>query len=80
MKILVLSELSSEVMEKLETELHLEVVNAVKSPLGDGESLNRLLQQYDPEIVVISAHPFGEETFRKCPSLKLIVCTRGNPV
>jgi D-3-phosphoglycerate dehydrogenase / 2-oxoglutarate reductase len=80
MKVLVLSELTDAVYTKMKQDLGIDVLNFSGKPLGDGNALLHLLQKYDPDIVVISAHPFTVETFSAAKSLKMIICTRGNPV
>lgn len=80
MKALIMSELSSDVLDKMENDLQIHIVNKSNLPHGDVDALRESLLEVDPEIAVISAHPFGKDMFEIAQSLKLIVCTRGNPV
>lgn len=80
MRLLTLSEISQEIKMEIEQDLKIDILDYYEDNLGNHDILKELLTRYDPEIVVVSSHRFDEAMLEISKSLKLIICTRGNPV
>jgi D-3-phosphoglycerate dehydrogenase len=80
MKILIIGELSEMVLEKLKPfgEITISLPEADRD-LSAAEVI-ALLEKNNSEVVVVDATPLGADVLRMAPSLKMVVCTRGNPV
>jgi D-3-phosphoglycerate dehydrogenase len=79
MKVLILGEFSVSVIKKIEefAEVALDV-----QPLEEctAERLRSLLLEHQPEILVVEVAPVTAEVLKDAPFIKMVVCTRGNPV
>ena len=76
-KILVLAELTPESIQSLR---NLSVVVRKEADLSDEDSVLSALKEESPDILVVGASPITRLTLKYANRLRLIVCTRGNPV
>lgn len=81
MKTLVLSQITPKYLDMMAA--HCDLVRAgacCDEPQLDAEALNKLIKDHDPTVIIADSTPLGRENLLHANSLKLLICTRGNPV
>jgi D-3-phosphoglycerate dehydrogenase len=80
MKILVLDEISESVITQLQAIASLIAVKAVDGKERNLDEVSRLIAEHKPDILVVDATPVNAAILEAAPFIKMITCTRGNPV
>ncbi len=80
-KTLVVAELEEEYRDRMNEYFDLVLAGrAIGEKIGSTEELLSLVKRYRPEVLIVSAEPVSESVIQAVHDLKLIVCTRGNPI
>jgi D-3-phosphoglycerate dehydrogenase len=80
MKILALDDISESVIARFQTIASLSVVKRVSDKERSPDEVALLIAEYKPDILVVDATPVTAVTLEAAPFIKMITCTRGNPV
>jgi D-3-phosphoglycerate dehydrogenase len=80
MKILILDEISESVIPRFQEISSLCVVEPVIGKERSIDEVARLIAEHKPDILVVDATPINSTILEAAPFIKMITCTRGNPV
>ena len=80
MNILILDELSDSVIAQMQNIASVLALKSSEEKSRSSQEVIKLMVEYKPDIVIVDATPINAEIMGKAPWLKMVVCTRGNPV
>jgi D-3-phosphoglycerate dehydrogenase len=80
MKILALDEISESVIARLQAIASLGVVAPANGKEWSPDEVALLVAEHKPDILVVDATPVNAALLEAAPFVKMIACTRGNPV
>jgi D-3-phosphoglycerate dehydrogenase len=80
MKVLILGDFSASVIKKIEGFSEVVVDMQTLKERHAGTELRSLLLEHQPDVLVVEVTHVTEELLKDTPFIKMVVCTRGNPV
>jgi D-3-phosphoglycerate dehydrogenase len=80
MKILALDEISESVIARFQETASLSVVESASDKERSLDEVARLIAEHKPDVLVVGATPVTATILEAAPFIKMITCTRGNPV
>jgi len=81
MKALVLSHITDEYLTAIERVCDVVKAGACKGePALNEQEVDDTIRTNDPEILIVDSTPITEKNLKHANSLKIVICTRGNPI